>query len=120
MDVAARKAKLGERWTCFSCASKFYDLHKPDPLCPKCGANQRESPLFKQKSIKKKAAPKKAPAPRKVAPEPAEDEDVEIDGTLEPEELLEASPDGDQLEGLEDLDMGEDEDLPAVDVAEED
>jgi hypothetical protein len=116
---AARKAKLGERWTCFSCASKFYDLHKPEPLCPKCGTNQRESPLFKQKSTKKKSAPKKPP--KKLAPEPpAEDEEVEIEGTLEPEELLEASgDDAEQLE-MEDLDMGEDEDLSAVDVVDED
>lgn len=116
---AARKAKLGERWTCFSCAAKFYDLHKPEPLCPKCGTNQRESPLFKQKTTKKKAAPKKAaPAPRKVAPEPPEEDEVEIEGTLEPDELLEASPDGDQLE-IDDLDMGEDEEA-AVEVVEED
>jgi hypothetical protein len=117
MDVAARKAKLGERWTCFSCAAKFYDLHKPDPLCPKCGTNQRESPVFKQKSTKKKSAPKKPP--RKLAPEPVEDEEVEIEGTLEPDELLEASPEGEQLE-IEDLDMGEDEDISAVDVVDED
>jgi len=30
--------KLGSKWECFSCGAKFYDLNKPEPLCPKCGA----------------------------------------------------------------------------------
>ncbi len=35
---------LGNKFICFKCNSKFYDLKKPDPVCPKCGADQRESP----------------------------------------------------------------------------
>lgn len=38
------KAKLGKRYTCFKCGSKFYDLNKPEPLCPDCNADQREAP----------------------------------------------------------------------------
>ena len=35
---------LGEKYVCFSCGAKFYDLGKPEPRCPKCGADQREAP----------------------------------------------------------------------------
>lgn len=35
---------LGNKFVCFKCNSKFYDLKKPDPVCPKCGADQRDSP----------------------------------------------------------------------------
>lgn len=35
---------LGNKFICFKCNSKFYDLKKPDPVCPKCGADQRDSP----------------------------------------------------------------------------
>jgi rubrerythrin len=34
------RSKLGSKWECFSCGAKFYDLNKPEPLCPRCGANQ--------------------------------------------------------------------------------
>lgn len=38
------KSKLGKRYQCFQCGMKFYDLNRPEPLCPKCGADQRENP----------------------------------------------------------------------------
>jgi hypothetical protein len=41
--------ELGKKYTCYSCHTKFYDLGKPEPLCPKCGADQRdaeEAPLI--------------------------------------------------------------------------
>jgi uncharacterized protein (TIGR02300 family) len=41
---------LGTKYVCFKCATKFYDMKKPDPLCPKCGADQRESPALKPAS----------------------------------------------------------------------
>ena len=34
---------LGTKFECFSCGTRFYDLGKPDPLCPKCGANQKDA-----------------------------------------------------------------------------
>jgi uncharacterized protein (TIGR02300 family) len=38
------KSKLGTRYTCYTCGKKFYDLNKPDPVCPSCGANQFDDP----------------------------------------------------------------------------
>jgi uncharacterized protein (TIGR02300 family) len=35
--------KLGTKHECFSCGTKFYDLGKPEVLCPKCGANQKDA-----------------------------------------------------------------------------
>ncbi len=34
---------LGTKHTCVKCGAKFYDLKKPDAICPKCGADQREA-----------------------------------------------------------------------------
>jgi len=36
-------ADLGRKYTCYSCHTKFYDLNKPVPTCPKCGADQRDA-----------------------------------------------------------------------------
>ena len=38
---------LGAKHSCYKCSTKFYDMKKPDPICPKCGADQRESPALK-------------------------------------------------------------------------
>jgi len=55
---SAVASKLGTKWNCFRCGSKFYDLNKPEPLCPKCGADQRQRP-------KVVSPPTTPPAPRK-------------------------------------------------------
>ncbi len=34
--------KLGTKHECYSCGTKFYDLGKSEPVCPKCGANQKD------------------------------------------------------------------------------
>ena len=58
--------ELGKKYTCYSCHTKFYDLGKPEPLCPKCGTDQRdadEAPVYT------------APRSRRVVEEPAEEEE---------------------------------------------
>ena len=58
---------LGRKYTCYSCHTKFYDLGKPVPLCPKCGADQRdadEAPVYT------------APRGRRVVEEPVEEEET--------------------------------------------
>ena len=35
---------MGSKYTCFKCECKFYDLGQAEPLCPRCGADQREDP----------------------------------------------------------------------------
>lgn len=53
--------KLGSKYECYNCGTKFYDLGKPEALCPKCGADQRnavtaESPAVSQASRRRRKA----------------------------------------------------------------
>jgi uncharacterized protein (TIGR02300 family) len=64
---------LGAKHVCFKCGTRFYDLHKPSPVCPKCGADQREAPVVKPAAAEKRARP---PA-RPVVAEPEEAVDAE-------------------------------------------
>ncbi|MGK7345272.1 MAG: FYDLN acid domain-containing protein [Candidatus Nitrospinota bacterium M3_3B_026] len=36
--------KYGDKYTCFECGAKFYTMRKPEPICPRCGADQRKAP----------------------------------------------------------------------------
>ena len=68
-------SKLGNKYICFECGCKFYDLNKPEPICPKCNANQKNA-----EPEPKISAPKRV---RSLVPEeePEESEDVEsVDG----------------------------------------
>jgi len=41
---AQRAERLGHKWTCFSCSTRFYDLSKPLAVCPRCGSDQATAP----------------------------------------------------------------------------
>jgi uncharacterized protein (TIGR02300 family) len=69
---------LGTKHLCFKCGARFYDLKKPEPLCPKCGTDQRQNPALKAPGEKRRAAPRPAPAPV-AAEEEAETPDLEAD-----------------------------------------
>ena len=79
---------LGTKHVCWKCGTKFYDLKKADPACPKCGSDPRAAPVTKQPAAEKRA--KKAPV-EPEAPEVAED--VEPEGELD--EALDESDDDD-------------------------
>jgi uncharacterized protein (TIGR02300 family) len=72
---------LGSKHLCFKCSTKFYDLKKPFPVCPKCGADQRESPALKAPPEKRSRAAKPV---EPVAPEV--DEEAEVEEELEDDE----------------------------------
>jgi hypothetical protein len=75
---------LGRKYTCYSCHTKFYDLGKPVPLCPKCGADQRdadEAPVYT------------APRGRRVVEEVVEEEDIAPTPAVD-------AVDGDEEEGF--------------------
>jgi predicted nucleic acid-binding Zn-ribbon protein len=59
---------LGKKYECFNCGTKFYNLGKPEAICPKCGANQ--------KNARTDDAPPPAPRPprRPAILEPIPDE----------------------------------------------
>ena len=76
---------LGTKHVCYKCATRFYDLGKPEPLCPKCGADQRQSPAVKAPE-KRSRAPAR-PAAAAAAPEPeVELAEVEADDDAEDED----------------------------------
>ncbi len=67
-----RYAKLGRKWTCYSCAGKFYDLQKPEAICPSCNADQaarppEEPPVPKKKATRKKTTRKTTRAKAKAS-----------------------------------------------------
>lgn len=67
------KSEWGTRYTCYKCGSRFFDLNKPEPICPKCDANQTRKPV-------KAATPSPRARARAVMPEePDVDEDVKDD-----------------------------------------
>jgi uncharacterized protein (TIGR02300 family) len=68
---------LGTKYICFKCGTKFYDLKKPVPACPKCGADQRDAPVAKPTSARAaRAAAAKEPEEATEAAA-AEDEEAE-------------------------------------------
>lgn len=84
---------LGTKHSCFNCSIKFYDLHKPEPICPKCGADQRQTPARPASSTSEKRRNRAAPAAEvevtaEEGPVPeADDEEEEEDEEDDDEEL---------------------------------
>ena len=70
---------LGTKHSCWKCGTKFYDLKKPSPACPKCGADPRQAPVVKAPS----AAEKKRAAKPVVAEAPEVLEEAELEEDLE-------------------------------------
>jgi hypothetical protein len=71
---------LGKKYECFSCGTKFYNLGKPEAICPKCGANQKDA--------KSEESPAPAPRPprRSVLMEPIPEENTEFEEGAEDED----------------------------------
>lgn len=99
---------LGTRFDCFQCSAKFYDLGRPEPICPKCGANQKDA--------KRQEAPVEPPPSRRRRKEEpvraTEDDDSDEltndDGeNFGDEELV--TPEGGDEEEDDDLDEGDDD-----------
>jgi uncharacterized protein (TIGR02300 family) len=89
IESAEKKPELGAKWACFSCGAKFYDLNRPDPICPKCNTDQREQPaktaaVVAPRPTKRPAAP---PITRLLdeeeASEPVFEEDSEAETAAE-------------------------------------
>lgn len=80
-------SRLGVKYACFECGAKFYDLNRPEPLCPKCGVDQRNRPAAATKS---KGVTKKRRRKRDRAMSPLLDDDGEsivVEGPPEPAAL---------------------------------
>ena len=82
---------LGVKHTCWKCGTKFYDLKKPNPVCPKCGADPHEAPVVKAPPAAERRRAKEEPI-EEVAAE-VEEADVEEDAEDAVEEEPEESGD---------------------------
>lgn len=96
-------ADLGKKHECSECGAKFYDLGKPEPVCPRCGAPASGS----EDEPKAKARRKRRPAPAPVAARETTEE-LPADGA----EDVTFAVDDDEIEAedLEDEDLGDLED----------
>ncbi len=63
---------LGTKHTCFNCGTKFYDLKKAVPVCPKCGTDQRQTPPASKPA-------RKAPVRLEAVAEPDEVDEEELE-----------------------------------------
>ena len=98
--------KLGTKFDCYNCGTKFYDLGKPEPVCPNCGANQKdavssESPAASQSSRRRRKAETAKPIDLEEEEAPVEAPDLPDDEMVEPEL---AGADLDDAEEEEDFD----------------
>jgi hypothetical protein len=85
---------LGKKFECYNCRTKFYNLGKPEAICPKCGANQKDA--------RSDEAPAPAPRPPRrssVLMEPIPEESGSEFGEEGPEEEV-AEEDLDETEEL--------------------
>ncbi len=81
------RSKLGTKYTCYDCGTKFYDLQRPEPICPRCGANQKDAPSGSAEAL--------ALADIDDVPEPDLDEavlDDEVPAATLDDELVETAP----------------------------
>jgi len=44
-EIVADANRFGRKHTCYGCGVKFYDMNRPGPVCPRCGADQDRQAL---------------------------------------------------------------------------
>jgi uncharacterized protein (TIGR02300 family) len=101
------RSRLGGKHICFECGAKFYDLNRPEPLCPKCGADQRKRPARDTKP-KTPATQGRRARRRSMAPllvddeeEAVVEEEPEIDlalGVVDPTDVIVDDEDAEESE----------------------
>lgn len=106
-ELESANSRLGQKWACFRCGAKFYDLNKPEPLCPRCETDQRTRPITPRPAPPPKR-PRKAERPLTAL---LDDEDVSVEPESIGDSGLEIPLDDFDDDGDDDLDdLGEDED----------
>jgi uncharacterized protein (TIGR02300 family) len=99
------KKKLGKKYACYQCGCKFYDLSKPKPICPKCGADQNDAPTRETPSLPK-AGPTAAVAPRTRGRRRRDDDDsIEPSVSFSDDEMETGSPLEDGLSMIDDEEL---------------
>ena len=103
------KAELGNKHLCNSCNTKFYDLQKEVPICPKCGEEIiiRIKPRLGRPPLNKKPNPE-TPKIIEVIKAPELEDEGDLDNEIE------------DLVSLEDLDEDLISNNNEIDIEEED
>jgi predicted nucleic acid-binding Zn-ribbon protein len=97
-------AELGTKHECYSCGAKFYDFGRPAPICPKCGANQKDAKRPESAAEPSPAKRKRRDDLAKSAPQtdddlvPSPDDDIPDDEIETPEGVVEEEEDFDDDE----------------------
>jgi hypothetical protein len=99
--------ELGKKFACYNCGTKFYNLGRPEAICPKCGANQKNA-----KSEDMPVAPPRPPRRSTVIMEPPPEENVnEFGEEPVPEEEREVDEDLEEDEEIVEADRHEEEEF---------
>lgn len=93
------KPEWGTKRTCLQCATRFYDMKKKPPVCPKCGAVFEIDTSAKSRRSRA-AADEKA---RRAVPTPELIDDIPLEADSSEDTMIE---DVDEL-GEDDIDMDE-------------
>ena len=112
------KSKLGRKFTCFKCECKFYDLNRKEPLCPSCGADQREDPNPDPRDAFLAKYRWAAPEPEPAEPAKEETEDDFEDDLMDDEDIDDLLDDDDEKapDSAEAVDEETDPGGPKVDI----
>lgn len=89
--------KLGNKYDCYNCGTKFYDLGRGAALCPKCGADQKDA-ADKNNPLVAQSVRRRRRAELATEAEPEVEEAAEVAAIPADEDLVD-----------EDLDLGDDE-----------
>jgi hypothetical protein len=104
-------SRFGKKFTCYKCGSKFYDLNRPEAVCPKCGANQGDAPTTKSAftPIAASEDAEEEETRRRPAESLYDDDTIDVDDDLDlDDEEIDIGGDGDDVE---DVDEEEEEDM---------
>jgi uncharacterized protein (TIGR02300 family) len=100
--------KLGNKYDCYNCGTKFYDLGKSEAVCPKCGANQKdavssESPAASQAARRRRKADVAKPIDIEEEEAPIDAVEIADDEMVEPD-LADAELEAEEEEDFDDED----------------
>jgi uncharacterized protein (TIGR02300 family) len=83
---------LGTRYKCYKCGTKFYDLGKPQPICPSCGEDQNNEETKRMLKRKRKRSMSKVKTDIRALPEEngtlAESDDEVEEYVLDMEDIV--------------------------------
>jgi uncharacterized protein (TIGR02300 family) len=84
-NLATRSPQLGSKRVCVACATRFYDMTKAPPVCPKCGTVQPPETPRVRAPVREPRRPFRTPMPvaveaeEEAAPLADAEEDAEIE-----------------------------------------